>query len=55
METGRGEEKCAARKQVAKHTVYLGTLERLILCRGDSYPAVLVEGLQLSLETKLLG
>lgn len=38
-----------------RHTVYLGNLERVILGKKDSYPAVLVDDFQLSLEIKLLG
>lgn len=38
-----------------RYAAYLGSLERGILGREDSYPAVLVEDLQLCLETKLLG
>lgn len=53
----QGEEgrKVHPRKQVSRYMVYLGRLERLILCRGHSYPVVLMEGLQKPLETKLLG
>lgn len=52
---GEKARKVHLESRLSGYTVYLGRLERLSLFRGHSCPAVLVEGLQLSLETKLLG